>query len=127
MSTRRLPAMLGFAGALLLLLAIAPTAPAALAADPTPDPGPVTVEVDLGAEPLVPYIAALLVTSAALMIVGFVAMQVNRRPAPGARRPGRRAWWTCTACSMVNPADRSTCFSCETPAETSAETSAPTD
>ncbi len=123
MSTRRLPAMLGFAAALLLLLAIAPTAPAAptaLAADPTADPGPATVEVDLDAEPLVPYIAALMVTSAVLIVVGFVAMQVNRRPTPGTRRPGRPAWWTCTACSMVNTSDRSTCFSCETPAETSA-------
>lgn len=126
MSTRRLPAVLGFAAALVLLLLVA-IAPAVLAADPTSDPGPRTVEVDLGAEPLLPYIAALLVTSVALMIVGFVAMQVNRRPTPGARRLGRRAWWTCTACSMVNSADRSTCFSCETPAETTAETSAPTD
>jgi len=122
MSTRRLPALLGLAAALLLLLAIAPAAPAALAADPTGDPGPATVEVDLDAEPLVPYIAALVVTSAVLIVVGFVAMQVNRRPTPGARRPGRRAWWTCTACSMVNSSDRSTCFSCETPTETSAPT-----
>lgn len=110
MSTRRFPAFLGLAAALLLFLAIAPVV---LAADPTVAPGPATVEVNLGAEPLMPYIVALVVTSVVLIVVGVVAMQVNRRPPPGSRRPGRRAWWTCTACSMVNSADRETCFACE--------------
>ncbi len=114
MSTLRLPALIGVWAALLLLLAIAPTAPTALAADPTADPGPATVEVDLGAEPLVPYIAALVVTSAVLIVVGFVAMQVNRRPTPGARL-ARDAWWQCRACATSNAGDRETCFACAAP------------
>lgn len=112
MSTRGLPALPGFALALLLFLTIAPVV---LAADPTPGPGPATVEVDLGTEPLLPYIAALLVTSVALMIVGFVAMRVNRRPTAGARRRGSAAWWSCPSCAASNAGDRETCFACTAP------------
>jgi hypothetical protein len=115
MSTRRLPALLGVWAALLLLVAIAPAAPAALAVDPSGDPGPATVEVDLDTEPLVPYIAALVVTSAVLIVVGFVAMQVNRRPTPGARRRDPGTWWACPSCATSNADDRDTCFACAAP------------
>ena len=93
------------------LLVLAP-APAALADDPTTEPGFATEAVNLGAEPLVPYIVALLVTSAGLTIVGLVAIQVNRKPTEAARRRRRAAWWPCPACATSNAGDRDTCFAC---------------
>ncbi len=91
------------------------TAPAVLALDPTADPGPSTVEVNLGADPLMPYIVALLVMSGVLAMVGFVAMQVNRKPPAGARRRGQNAWWPCGSCATSNAGDRDTCYACAAP------------
>jgi len=68
---------------------------AALADDPSAEP-PVartTSEViseDLASEPAIPYIVALLVTSAGLTIVGFVALRIQH-PGPGYRPPPDRA------------------------------------
>jgi hypothetical protein len=88
-------------------------APATRADDPTPDAGavPQTVDIALGSEPLVPYIVALLVTSGVLVVVGLVAMRVDRAPSAAARAR-RAALWTCAACSTENAGDRVTCFGC---------------
>ena len=40
-----------------------------------------TADVNLGSEPLVPYIVALLVMAAVLTAFGFVAMRVTAKPA----------------------------------------------
>jgi hypothetical protein len=106
-AARRLLASLAVAW---LLLACAPLAPAALADDPTP--GPDTVNVDPGKEPLMPYIVALLVASGVLVVVGVVAVQVNR--ASGRRAGAGRglALWTCPACGTTNAGDRETCYAC---------------
>lgn len=109
MTVRHLLPLLGVA---VLMLA---SAPAVLALDPTADPRPPTVEVNLGAEPLLPYIVALLVMSGVLAVVGFVAMQVNRKPPTGARAKGRNAWWPCSSCATSNAGDRDTCYACAAP------------
>ena len=98
--------------AIVLLLAFAP---GMLAADPTAVPGPVSVDVDLSSEPLVPYIAALLVMSAVLTVVGVVAMQVTRKPSQGVGTRGRVAWWACPACRTSNAPDRDACYACAAP------------
>ena len=114
MSTRRLLTMLGQAGALVLLLLVA-IAPVVFAADPTVAPGLATVEVDRGGDPRLPSIAALRLTRVVLIVVGVVAMQVNRKPGEGARRRRRAAWWACPACATSNAGDRDTCFACAAP------------
>lgn len=106
--------LLPLLAAVTLLLALAPVS-GVLADDPTVDPRPVTVDVDLSSEPLVPYIAALLVMSAVLMVVGVVAMRVTRKPSPGARALGRAAWWACPACAASNAGDRDACYACAAP------------
>ena len=124
-------------GALLLLVALAmafgATLPA-LAAD-TRDPrcdaweagGPppgtnmavmcpaeeVTAEtVDLGTEPLVPYVVGLIVMALVLGTFGMVTMRVIA-PKP-TRRPSRAEdWWACPSCGVQNRPDRAHCFACE--------------
>jgi hypothetical protein len=69
---------------------------------------------DPGADRAIPYIAALLVTSAGLSVVGFVAMRAGRRPAATRRRLDD-AWWRCAGCQSRNAVDRRTCFACGDP------------
>lgn len=72
----------------LLFAAIATAGVAPVLAD---DPGSTasqastSADYDIGAEPLMPYVVALLVISAGLSVVGFVAWRAQR-PSP-ARRP----------------------------------------
>jgi hypothetical protein len=98
------------------VLVWAAAGPVALA-DETPLPSAGATEVDANpdpaAEPAFPYIVALLVTSAGLAVVGFVAMRVNR-PRRVTRRPGT-GWWTCASCAAGNAPDRTTCFACQAP------------
>ena len=100
---RRLLASIGVAW---LLLAAVALPPVARAEDATPVPD--AVALDPGAEPLVPYIVALLVASGVLVVVGVVAMQVNRAPA----RPRQLDLWACPACGTSNAGDRDSCYAC---------------
>jgi hypothetical protein len=105
---------------LALMLGAAVGAGPALADDP---PAPVTGQAtangtgsyDPTADPAVPYIVALLVTSAGLMVVGLLAMQQQR--AGSRRRAARPDGWACAACGMGNTRDRASCFSCHAPRE----------
>ncbi len=72
--------------------------------------GATTAEVDLDNEPLVPYIAGLLVMAAVLTVFGFIAIRVTARPR---RDPKGRAWWTCAACGSLNQPRRTACFACQ--------------
>jgi len=67
-------------------LAIAGAAPV-LADDPGTTTGQTTAsaDYDIGAEPLMPYVVALLVVGAGLSIVGFVALW-TQRPRPTRRQ-----------------------------------------
>jgi hypothetical protein len=129
---RRLLATVGSA-ALVLALTLAPAPVPALAAG-APDPrcagweqsgpppgidmaaacppaGPGEADVDLGTEPLVAYIVALLVVAGVLTVFGFVAMRYTAQPA-GGRRRADAGWWTCAGCGSPNRPDRGACFAC---------------
>ncbi|MCJ7710012.1 MAG: zinc finger Ran-binding domain-containing protein [Chloroflexi bacterium] len=110
---RRLLSLLALPGivptGLALTLALAP---AAFADEASPAPSFVTADVVLGTDPLLPYVVALLVMSAVLMVVGAIAVVMNRRPSRPAKGRGRPAWWACVACGTTNVDDREACFSC---------------
>ena len=107
-AVRRLLPLLALPG-IVLGLAIPP---AARADGATPAPSVVTTDVVIGGEPLLPYVVALLVMSAVFMVVGIVAVLVNRRPSRPARGRGQPAWWTCATCGTHNVDDRDTCYAC---------------
>ncbi len=107
-AVRRLLSLLALPG-IVLTLALPP---AALADAATPAPSFVTADVVLGTDPLLPYVVALLVMSAVLMVVGAIAIVVNRRPSRPAGERGQPAWWACASCGTTNVDDREACFSC---------------
>jgi hypothetical protein len=85
---------------LMLAAWLAVTAAAVVGATPVlaDDPGTAasrattSTDYDIGAEPLMPYVAALLVVSAGLSVVGFVGLwaqrpRATRRPAPAPDAP----------------------------------------
>ncbi|MEO5965740.1 MAG: hypothetical protein ABIR11_09770 [Candidatus Limnocylindrales bacterium] len=70
-----------------------------------------TEDVNVGSEPLFPYIVALIVVAMFLSAFGFVAMRLLARPVPP---PKARlmTFWACVACGATNSPDRAACFSC---------------
>jgi hypothetical protein len=76
-----------------------------------PAAGPLEVTVDLGAEPLFPYLVALVVVAAVLVLFGVVAMRFTA-PSPRSR-PRAAAFWTCASCGATNQPARAACFSCQ--------------
>ncbi len=64
------------------------------------------IDYDLTTEPALPYIVALLVTSAGLAIVGFVTMRTQRRPTAGDRPTARHGGPRPTPQASETPAPR---------------------
>jgi hypothetical protein len=84
-------------------------------------PADVTTEVlDLGEEPLLPYVVGLVVMAAVLGVFGIVAMRLTApRPDRHATRPAD--WWACPSCGERNRPDRAHCFACEASRDTAPE------
>lgn len=91
-------------------------APVTLAADPTAATGGSGAQTayDPTADRAIPYVVALLVTSAGLTTVGLVTLRLQRPPA-SRRRPEATRWWACETCGSRNQGDRAGCVACDTP------------
>jgi hypothetical protein len=68
---------------------------------------------DLNRDPLMPYVAGLIVAGISFAIVGvvaarFVGGKAGRRLAP--ERPD--VWWACPSCKSVNADGRTACYAC---------------
>ena len=68
--------------------------------------------VNLENEPLVPYVAGLVVMAIVLGAFGLIAMRVLA-PKPERRPSGAQDWWACPSCGVRNRPDRAHCFACE--------------
>lgn len=66
-----------------------------------------------GADRLMPYTVAALITGIGLMIVGVVAARVIGRQAGRRMAPDSPVlWWVCPACQSVNAESRAACYAC---------------